>query len=48
MWLHVTPSDFLSVIVRSEALVYNSYFLRTVVLRKLFDTRENDLLSCRL
>ena len=48
MWLHVTPSDFLSVIVRSEALVYNSYLLRTVVLRKLCDTRENDLLSCRL
>ena len=36
---HVTPSIFFSKILRSDALVYNSYFFRTVVLRKLFDIR---------
>ena len=37
---HVTPSIFFSRILRSEALVYSSYFFfRTAVLRKLFDIR---------
>ena len=37
---HVTPSICFSRILRSEALVYNSYiFIRTGVLRKLFDNR---------
>ena len=37
---HVTPSIFFRRILRSEALVYNSYFsFRTAVLRKLFDIR---------
>ena len=36
---HVTPSIFWSRILRNEALVYNSYFFRTAVLRKLFDIR---------
>ena len=31
------PSVFFSTILRSETLVYNSYFFRTAVLRKLFD-----------
>ena len=35
----VTPSILFSRILRSEALVYYSYFFRTAVLRKLFDTR---------
>ena len=37
--MHVTPSNFFSRILRSEALVYKSYFFRTAVLRKLFDIR---------
>ena len=36
---HVTPSNFFRRILRSEALVYKSYFFRTAVLRKLFDIR---------
>ena len=37
---HETPSIFFRRILRSEALVYNSYiFFRTLVLRKLFDIR---------
>ena len=38
---HGTPSFFFSKILRSEALVYNSYifFFRTAVLRQLFDIR---------
>ena len=37
---HVTPLIFFSRILRSEALVYNSFlFFRTTVLRKLFDIR---------
>ena len=37
---HETPSIFFRRILRSEALVYNSYiFFRTAVLRKLFDIR---------
>ena len=37
---HETPSIFFRRILRSEALVYNSYiFFRTPVLRKLFDIR---------
>ena len=36
---HATPSIFFGRIFRSEALVENSYFFRTVVLRKLFDIR---------
>ena len=37
---HVTPSICFGRILRSEALVYNSYiFFRTAVLRKLFDNR---------
>ena len=37
---HVTPSIFFCRIIRSEALVENSYFFfRTVVLRKLFEIR---------
>ena len=35
--VHVTPSNFFRRILRSEALVYKSYFFRTAVLRKLFD-----------
>ena len=34
---HVTPSFFFSRILRSEALVYNSYFFRKTVLWNLFD-----------
>ena len=37
--VHVTPSNFFRRILRSEALVYKSYFFRTAVLRKLFDIR---------
>ena len=36
---HVAPSIFFSRILRSEASVYNLYFFRTAVLRKLFDIR---------
>ena len=36
---HGTPSIFFSRFLRSEALVYNSYFFRTAILRKLFDIR---------
>ena len=37
---HLTPSIFFSRILRSVALVYSSFFfLRTAVLRKLFDIR---------
>ena len=36
---HVMPSIFFSTILRSETLVYNSYFFRTAVLQKLFDIR---------
>ena len=37
---HVTPAIFFGRILRSEALVYNSFFFfRTAVLRKLFDMR---------
>ena len=36
---HLTPSIFFSRFLRSEALVYNSYFFRTAILRKLFDIR---------
>ena len=36
---HVTPSNFFRRILRSEALVYKSYFFRRAVLRKLFDIR---------
>ena len=36
---HVTPSNFFRRILRTEALVYKSYFFRTAVLRKLFDIR---------
>ena len=36
---NVTPSIFFSRILRSEALVYSSYFFRTAILRKLFDSR---------
>ena len=36
---HVTPWNFFKRILRSEALVYTSYFFRTAVLRKLFDIR---------
>ena len=45
MKLHVTPSYFFSRIVRSEALVYNSFFFffRTAVLRKLFDYKHCNL-----
>ena len=38
MQLHITPSTFFGRIFRSEVLVYNSYFFRTAVLRKLFDS----------
>ena len=37
--MHVTPSNFFRRILRSEALVYKSYFFRTAVLQKLFDIR---------
>ena len=37
--VHVTPSIFFRRILRSEALVYKSYFFRKAVLRKLFDIR---------
>ena len=37
--VHVTPSNVFRRILRSEALVYKSYFFRTAVLRKLFDIR---------
>ena len=37
--MHVPPSNFFRRILRSEALVYKSYFFRTAVLRKLFDIR---------
>ena len=37
MKLHVTPSDFFSRIVRSEALVHNAF--QNSRLRKLFDIR---------
>ena len=37
--VHVTPSNFFIRILRSEALVYKSYFLSTAVLRKLFEIR---------
>ena len=36
---HVTPLISFSRFLRSEALVYNSYFFRTAILRKLFDFR---------
>ena len=36
---HVTSSIFFSRILKSEALVYNSYFFKAAVLRKLFDIR---------
>ena len=36
---HVTPSIFFSRILKRETLVYNSYFFRTAVSRKLFDIR---------
>ena len=36
---HIKPSVFFSRILRSEDLVYNSYFFRTAILRKLFDIR---------
>ena len=36
---YVTPSNFFSRFLRSEALVYNSYFFRTAIVRKLFDIR---------
>ena len=36
---HATPSICFSRILRSVALVDNSYFFRTAVLRKLFDIR---------
>ena len=39
MKLHVTPSDFFSRIVRSEALVHNAYFFQDSRLRKLFDVK---------
>ena len=50
MKLHVTPSNFFSRIIRSEALVYHSFFFffRTAVLRKLFDYKHcNFSLGCR-
>ena len=37
--MHVTPSNFFRRILRSEALVYKSYFFITAVLRKLFGIR---------
>ena len=51
MKLHVTPSNFFSRIVKSEALVYNSFFFffRTAVLRKLLDYKRcNFSLGCQL
>ena len=36
---HVTASISFSRILSSEALIYNSYYFRTAVLRKLFDIR---------
>ena len=36
---HVTSSFFSIRILKTEILVYNSYFFRTAVLRKLFDLR---------
>ena len=45
MQLHITPSIFFGIIVRSEALGYNSYFFRKAVLRKLFDTRFTTLVT---
>ena len=35
--VHVTSSNGFRRILRSEALVYKSYFFRTAVIRKLFD-----------
>ena len=35
--VHVTSSNVFRRILRSEALVYKSFFFRTAVLRKLFD-----------
>jgi len=37
--VHLTPLIFFSKILRSEALVYKSYFFRRAVLRKLLDIR---------
>ena len=37
--VHVTPLIFFSRILRSEALVYKSYFFRRAFFRKLFDIR---------
>ena len=37
--VHVMPSNFFRRILRSEALLYKSYFFITAVLRKLFDIR---------
>ena len=51
MKLHVTPSNFFSRIVRSDALVYNFFFFffRTAVLGKLFDYKHcNFSLGCQL
>ena len=39
MFLHLSSLNFLRRIVRSEDLVYNSFFFRTAVSRKLFDIR---------
>ena len=43
--MHVTPSIFFRRILRSEALVYKSYFFRTAVLRKLFDIRFSYMIT---
>ena len=37
--MHVTPSIFLSRVLRNEALGYKSYFFGTAILRKLFEIR---------
>ena len=37
--MHVTPSIFFSTMLRREALVYKSYFVRTAILWKLFNIR---------
>ena len=37
--VHVTPSIFFSTMLRREALVYKSYFVRTAILWKLFNIR---------
>ena len=44
MKLHVTPSNFFSRIVRSEAYSF-FFFFRTAVLRKLFDIQTLQFLT---